>query len=138
MIEIKINGLNKAIDVLTQIAQKTEHKTDLMCKIAETMQKAVQQNFEESGRPAWLGLKYRQGKPLMYRGGLRSSINSAYDNDVAVVGTDKSYAAIHQFGGKAGRGKKVNIPARPFLMLTPQDEEDIFTDVQTYFQSLIN
>lgn len=25
------------------------------------------------------------------------------------------YAAIHQFGGRAGKGKKVEIPARPFL-----------------------
>lgn len=138
MIEIKINGLNKAIDVLTQIAQKTEHRIDLMRSIAGTMESAVLQNFEEGGRPAWLGLKYRQGKPLIDTENLMNSITSAYDNDMAVVGTNEPYAAIHQFGGKAGRGKKVNIPARPFLMLTPQDEEDIFTDVQTYFQSLIN
>lgn len=31
------------------------------------------------------------------------------------AGTPMEYAAIHQFGGMAGRGKKVRIPARPFL-----------------------
>lgn len=31
------------------------------------------------------------------------------------AGTHMEYAAIHQFGGMAGRGKKVRIPARPFL-----------------------
>ncbi|MCT8772337.1 phage virion morphogenesis protein, partial [Glaesserella parasuis] len=41
------------------------------------------------------------------------------------------------FGGKAGRGRKVDIPARPFLMLTPQDEEDILQDVQDYWQSIL-
>lgn len=36
------------------------------------------------------------------------------------AGTPMEYAAIHQFGGRAGRGKKVRIPARPFL---PVDKE---------------
>lgn len=31
------------------------------------------------------------------------------------VGSDRPYAAIHQFGGKTGRGHKVTIPARPFF-----------------------
>lgn len=35
--------------------------------------------------------------------------------DFAQVGSNKDYAAIHQFGGMAGRGKSVRIPARPYL-----------------------
>ena len=35
------------------------------------------------------------------------------------------YAAIHQFGGKAGRGRKVTIPARPFLVVQPEDETEL-------------
>ena len=68
---------------------------------------------------------------------LMGSITSAYTNDEAIVGTNEPYAAIHQFGGKAGRGRKVDIPARPFLALTPQDETDILEDIQDYFQRLI-
>ena len=56
---------------------------------------------------------------------------------MATVGTNEPYAAIHQFGGKAGRGRKVDIPARPFLALTPQDKADILEDIQDYFQRLI-
>lgn len=35
--------------------------------------------------------------------------------DTLTVGATAVYAAIHQFGGMAGRGKRVEIPARPFL-----------------------
>ena len=39
-----------------------------------------------------------------------------YSDQLGVtVGNSMIYSAIHQFGGQAGRGKKTNIPARPFL-----------------------
>jgi phage virion morphogenesis protein len=101
------------------------------------MESAVLQNFDVGGRPKWLGLKYRQGTPLVDTENLMGSITSDYSNDMATVGTNEPYAAIHQFGGKAGRGRKVEIPARPFLALTPQDKADILEDVQGYFQRLI-
>ena len=53
------------------------------------------------------------------------SITRHSDATSAVVGTNTVYAAIHNFGGKAGRGCKVEIPARPFLRLTQEDEDDI-------------
>jgi len=59
------------------------------------------------------------------RGDLAASITSKYDDNSAVVGTNKVYAAIHQFGGDAGRNKKVKIPARPYLKLTEKDFEEI-------------
>lgn len=37
---------------------------------------------------------------------------------LTITSTPK-YAAIQQFGGKAGRGRKVTIPARPFLPIRP-------------------
>lgn len=44
------------------------------------------------------------------------------DRDSVTVGSPMRYAAIHQFGGQAGRGKKVTIPARPFLPVTPSGQ----------------
>jgi len=58
-----------------------------------------------------------------------------------MVGTNVVYAAIHQFGGKAGRGRKVTIPARPFLKLTDEDLEKILQTVEEYLKisrSLLN
>ncbi|KEZ23484.1 phage virion morphogenesis protein [Glaesserella parasuis] len=137
MIEIQTNGIDEIIKTLKLLASKTENNASLMRNIAGTMESAVLTNFDVGGRPRWLGIKYRDGSPLVDTENLMSSITSDYDKDVAIVGTNEAYAAIHQFGGKAGRGRKVDIPARPFLMLTPQDEEDILQDVQDYWQSIL-
>jgi phage gpG-like protein len=46
---------------------------------------------------------------------LRQQIKAlASSSDVSVT-SSMAYSAIQQFGGKAGRGLKVTIPARPFL-----------------------
>ncbi|MDP0232225.1 phage virion morphogenesis protein [Glaesserella parasuis] len=137
MIEIQTNGIDEIIKTLKLLASTTENNASLMRNIAGTMESAVLTNFDVGGRPRWLGIKYRDGSPLVDTENLMSSITSDYDKDVAIVGTNEAYAAIHQFGGKAGRGRKVDIPARPFLMLTPQDEEDILQDVQDYWQSIL-
>lgn len=137
MIEIEINNAQQIASILNKLANASQDHTPLMRSIAGTMESAVLQNFDIGGRPKWLGLKYRQGTPLVDTENLMNSITSYYDNNVAEVGTNEPYAAIHQFGGKAGRGRKVDIPARPFLVLTPQDEDDILEDVQAYFRSVV-
>lgn len=141
MIEIQIHGIDEIIQTLNRIVQKTENRKDLMADIAETMRLAVDRNFEDEGRPAWLGLKYpnKSGRILQGESGdLRSEITVESNNDEAIVGSNKVYAAIHQFGGMAGRNKSAKIPARPFLVLTPQDEADILQDVQDYFQRVLD
>ncbi len=137
MIDIEINNAQQIASILDKLANAAQDRTPLMRSIAGTMESAVLQNFDVGGRPKWLGLKYRQGTPLVDTENLMNSITSYYDNNVAEVGTNEPYAAIHQFGGKAGRGRKVDIPARPFLVLTPQDEDDILEDVQAYFRSVV-
>lgn len=103
---------------------------------AGIMADSVEENFEAEGRPRWKSLAastVRQrskegswpGKILQRRGDLARSITRHSDATSATVGTNSVYAAIHQFGGQAGRGRKVTIPARPFLTLGPDDEEDI-------------
>ena len=49
---------------------------------------------------------------------LAASVTSDFGADFALIaagGAASDYAAIQQFGGQAGRGHKVTIPARPFL-----------------------
>lgn len=140
MIEIEIENAENISRLLGKVAEKTQNRQDLMADLAETMRLAVDKNFEMEGRPDWQGLARpnKSGKILQGKSrDLRSKIISKSDNSEAIVGSNKVYAAIHQFGGKAGRGRKVEIPARPFLALTPQDEADILEDIQDYFQRLI-
>ena len=58
-------------------------------------------------------------------GQLRDSIEKRATNDEVMVGSNVAYARIHQMGGMAGRGKSVELPARPFLGVSEQDAEDI-------------
>jgi phage gpG-like protein len=51
---------------------------------------------------------------------MKSITYKEYSNRVE-IGTNVVYGAIHQLGGKAGRGRKVTIPARPYLMVQDSD-----------------
>jgi phage virion morphogenesis protein len=155
-IRIDIGDVQKRLDHMLDFLA---HREPLMRELAALMHDAVEENFAQEGRPPWLGIK-RDGRILQKSGHLARSITEYSDNDTAVVGTNVEYAAIHQFGGKTrpheirprnkqalafnGRVvKKVNhpgsdIPARPFLMLTDEDEEKIITTVSDYLiQSLL-
>lgn len=117
-----------------------------MKNIAGILEDSVEENFEKEGRPdKWEELNpitikqrakkgYYPGKILQMRGELAASITSHYDENSAIVGTNKAYAAIHQFGGEAGRNKKVKIPARPYLKLGELELNDIKISVQEYLQ----
>jgi phage virion morphogenesis protein len=54
----------------------------------------------------------------------------------ALVGTNVKYAPIHQFGGRAGKGHRARIPARPFLSLTDEDKDEIVEVLKGFLDSL--
>ena len=60
--------------------------------------------------------------------------------DSVTVSSTPIYAAIQQFGGKAGLGRKVTIPARPFLPITasgelyPQERDLVVAELQRFIQ----
>lgn len=148
MIDIKIDHSGIAT-ALQRVIQATQQRAPLMRNIAAIMADAVEENFAQEGRPKWQGLapstiaqRRKRGKwpgqiLRVSSGGLAQSMSQHSDNDSAVVGTNKKYAAIHQFGGMAGRGRKVNIPARPFLALTAEDEREIEHAAQDYLRRII-
>ncbi|NPU85547.1 MAG: phage virion morphogenesis protein [Syntrophaceae bacterium] len=142
MIHITLQDLGVQ-DMMTRLAKRTKDLSPVMRRIAGILHDAVEENFERQGRPAWVPLKprtirqrsrfgYWPGKILQRRGELAVSISRKFDARSAAVGTNRIYAAIHQFGGKAGRGHKVAIPARPFLAVTDQDLGEIRTAIQNY------
>ena len=105
-----------------------------------------EENFKEEGRPdKWVDLaestkkqrtKKRKwpGQILQVEGKLAASINTYYDNDSAIIGSNLDYAAIHQLGGLAGKNKKVQIPARPYLKLTDDDFDEILYETENYLK----
>jgi phage gpG-like protein len=74
--------------------------------------------YTDAGRWRASFSRYLEGKKtLQLTGALRGDIHYQVDDSSVTIGTTGRipYAGIHQFGGKAGRGKKVSIPARPYL-----------------------
>ncbi|MBX9935052.1 MAG: phage virion morphogenesis protein [Burkholderiaceae bacterium] len=61
-------------------------------------------------------------KPLIDTGELRRQIVPQVSNNVLTITATPAYAAIQQFGGQAGRGNKVKIPARPYLPVKPDGD----------------
>ena len=144
-IEIKID--NKAVESkLLDLAQKSENLRPLMKNIAGIFAYSTEENFKNEGRPdKWIELsestikqrtknKQWPGMILQISGQLASSVNTYYDNDSAVIGSNLDYAAIHQLGGQAGKNKSVEIPARPYLNLTDDDFEEIMDSINDYLK----
>jgi len=144
-IEVRIED-RELTSLLFRLSQKAVNTAPLMRNIAGIMQDSVEENFEKEGRPdKWEKLKpatikqrtkkgYWPGRILQMRGELAASITSKYDKNSAIVGTNKVYAAIHQFGGDAGKGGKANIHARPYLTLGEKENKEITKKVQNYLQ----
>lgn len=65
-------------------------------------------------------------KILIKEGLLMGSVTFEATSTSVEVGTNKEYAAIHNFGGEAGRkSSRVKIPARPFLVLQEEDLKEV-------------
>lgn len=144
-IEIKVDN-KEILKALKTLSEKTQNLRPVMRNIAGIMMDSVEENFAQQGRPKWKDLsevtkklRRKEGKwPGMIlqksQGGLVDSISSDYGDDYAIVGTNKKYAAIHQFGGDAGRKKKVKIPARPYLTLGDDAVEEIVDNINGYLK----
>ncbi len=66
----------------------------------------------------------RSMKILQDDGTLKKSITATATNDSAQATTNLAYAPLQHFGGRAGRGRKIIVPARPFLQVQPIDVEN--------------
>lgn len=78
-------------------------------------------------------------KTLTDRGHLADSINYivALAGNSVEIGSNFEYAAIHQFGGEAGRNRAVEIEARPYLGLTPELNAEIGEMVIEFYDDVL-
>ena len=117
--------------VLNQAARQTSNTSPLMRTIRTQLLSQTQQNFRAQGRPKWPALsdvtiKNYERLGISTDGLLRRSdslynsiqtFSDATSATISAGGGNQSgaYAAIQQWGGMAGRGRKVKIPARPYI-----------------------
>ncbi|MDR0249931.1 MAG: phage virion morphogenesis protein [Burkholderiales bacterium] len=142
-IKFDINdGISRSLQRLRKSGQNL---TPVMNEISQTMLDETVTNFDDQGRPvAWPGLAEatikRRGAtgPILYtgkQGGLRDSISAAHGADFAEVRANKAYARIHHLGGMAGRGRKTEIPPRPYFYISDDGWDEIMDSIAHHFQS---
>lgn len=115
--------------------------------IGEIGHESIQTNFEEGGRPSqWKPLadstikqRTKAGKwpgRILVRtgtsGGLMGAVSYKAFNDRVIFSANKVYARIQHYGGKAGRGRKVTIPARQYMMIQDEDWQEINEALKEY------
>lgn len=120
VIELELGQAREALEALCRQLADTR---PLMTELAEAVVSQTQDSFERQAGPdgaAWqpsLRAQLTGGQTLVDSGQLLASISGEVEvgPEAVIVGSSKAYAAVHQFGGRAGRGLAVTLPARPFL-----------------------
>lgn len=149
-ISVRLDG--EVDELLARLHQMSGiDKAGVMNAAAEGLRTSTLERFRSEESPEgnrWkpsVRAERQGGKTLTKSAGLKNSIRAQADSTGAAVGTNLAYAATHQFGdertvrAKNGRylrfqigdrwmsvtSVRVNIPARPFLGISRDDEEEI-------------
>ena len=126
----------KVLNMLEGMAARCKDLAPAMRLIGETVRTSIVRNFEVGGRPRWKGhsavtkKRRKGGSVLRLSNQLMNSITYSTTSRSVEVGTNRVYAATHQFGAKKGAFGKTkrggptpwgDIPARPFVMVQDED-----------------
>lgn len=166
MFDSNIN-LGEVETKIARLINGTENNVPLMRILSADMHDEVEENFAQQGRPKWLGLSRatlenrvlkrarRKGgtlksgrvsktaaagaKILQNTGQLASSISQRYNNYTAIVGTNKVQAAMMHFGGLKSKYPHLwgDIPARPFMSISPSGEEKLLSHTVQYLRNFV-
>lgn len=129
MSEIRLEVSSSALTAeLSKLQRRLSNPKKLMTSISVELLSLTDEAFEHEGDPKWQGLAASTIKQRTKKGhwpgkmlqvsaaGLLPSIQPFSSNTEAGLSVGKyKYGLIHQFGGKAGRGHKAVIPARPYM-----------------------
>jgi len=121
-----------------ELGRRGRDLAPVMERVAAHYESSTRLRFEDQVAPdgmPWLPSQRairESGKTLYDQGLLLGSISSRGFADRAEIGFAKVYAAIHQFGGEAGRGRKVKLPARPFLGSSADDDAEVIAILQDF------
>ncbi len=148
-VKIDLSDLSKLNRTMETFGRKIKDRQALNLALATTLRECTRKRFETKKTPegkAWTS-------PLVQSGDLRSKLLIDANEQIAKVGSNLVYAAIHQFGGviKAKKGKalmftignrtlfrrKVTIKANPYLGISEQDEAALADAVKIYAEEAL-
>lgn len=129
-------------EAFNQLLRRSSDLTDAMRQVAGVLEDVPEESFAAEAAPdgtPWEDLGdytkaersesgYWPGQILQRSGRLAASIESGFDDTSASVGTNVIYAAIQHYGGVTSPDSMIpnkEIPARPFLGLGEQHEDEI-------------
>ncbi|MEN9848742.1 MAG: hypothetical protein RL368_1482 [Pseudomonadota bacterium] len=151
---------DKAVsDYLKKLEEKIGNLHVSLADIGESLLLSHEDRWDKQVSPdgqAWLPLsaltqelKPKNKDKILVLNGYLKNLQYQVTDKKLTLGTDKEYAAIHQFGGTiepkkgtslkiSGKGKNVfvksvTIPARPFLGISHDDEDNIIGILKQYF-----
>jgi phage virion morphogenesis protein len=153
-IAIQFDGRERLAKRLAKIRERSGNLKPVLTDCGEIMRSSIEENFLREGRyesvDSWRGgnnrwqelspvtIKQREksgrwpGKKLQISGQLAASITYNVNGNSLEIGSNKVYAAIHQFGGPAGRNNRVTIPGRPYLVIQNEDVDEMIDIAGNY------
>lgn len=158
-IDIKADQVRAALNRLVATMPEGGDSTPVMRSLGRALLTGTQLRFRQGKGPdgqLWkvsMRAAMYGGQTLKDSGGLLGSITFEPSNGKVAIGTNKVYAAIHQFGGKIkvksagalafrlpGGGfakvKSVTMPARPFLGASESDQAELLNVLQGHYSGL--
>lgn len=135
-LSLKVTASGPALATIRDIVGKLKNPGTFYAAAADIMVSQTQTRFSEQRSPdgiAWAPLapstvaQRGSDRPILERSGDLRRIKGESSISYAKAGPSGPlpYAAIHQFGGQAGRGKSTTIPARPYLGFGDEDITEI-------------
>ena len=157
VIDVRIDD-TKAAKAFDELGRVISDPQPVLRAIGTGLVQVTQDRFESATDPDgndWAALNplyasTKRGPGILresgMRGGLMASITFETSDSAVQVGTNKIYAAVHQFGatikpkdapalifrigGTLAWARSVTIPARPYLGIGPDDQEMILDVVE--------
>lgn len=149
MLDIQLDG-SQVGRALAELETRLGDLRTPLNDIAEYLHRSTDNRFRQQigpDGPPWVPLaaatlvRKKGTRILRESGTLQDTLRHQVSGDELSFGTDRPYGAIHQFGqprggsGKTRRGAPIpwgDIPARPYLGLSTDDEAEILAIVADY------
>lgn len=149
--EYKIND-KLIIKFLKDCHKQLDDLSPLMKTARVIMKKVVDDNFETEGKAtgekwqewsdSWkkkrIKLGRGSGKILTLDGELRRSIHAKSGSNFALVGTNKEYAALHNFGGSKILKRNKTMPKREFMRFDDYALDELHAELRIKFEDILN
>ncbi len=134
------------LKALNRMANHADNPNPCLKAIGEDLIESTKKRFETATAPDGTQWKdnapvtiARKGKnkPLIETHTLKDTINYQIHGDTLVIGSTQKYAAMQQFGGTKSEFAYLwgDIPARPYLGISPEDETNILNTISDFLSS---